>query len=363
MTIFTLFVLFGQSAAILLGRLYYNKGGKSKWTATLVQVAGFPILIPYYCISPPKNPTTNSIHRNEPSTIILALIYVSLGVFQAVNSMMSSIGLLHLPVSTFPLICASQLTFNAFFSLLLNSQKFTPFIINSLVLLTISSALLVFQTNSTNPTRNSNVMYEIGLFCTVVASAGYGLMLSLTQLSFQKVLRRETFTVILELIIYQSLFATCATLVGLFASGEWKGLNREMEDFELGKFLYVNTLIWTAIDWQIFTIGAVGLILEVSSLFSNVISVLGLAFIPVLAVIFFHGEMDGVKVISMVLAIWGFISYFYQHYLNDSECKAENRDVKEISMLPLLKEVTDEKDGIKNIYLKVPLSTEKDIQT
>ena len=32
-------------------------------------------------------------------------------------------------------------------------------------------------------------------------------------------------------------------------------------------------------------------------------------------------------------------------------------------MLPLLKEVTDEKDGIKNIYLKVPLSTEKDIQT
>ena len=50
--------------------------------------------------------------------------------------------------------------------------------------------------------------------------------------------------------------------MGLFASGEWKGLNREMEDFELGKFLYVNTLIWTAIAWQIFTIGAVGLILE-----------------------------------------------------------------------------------------------------
>ena len=88
--------------------------------------------------------------------------------------------------------------------------------------------------------------------------------------------------------------------MGLFASGEWKGLNREMEDFELGKFLYVNTLIWTAIAWQIFTIGAVGLILEVSSLFSNVISVLGLAFIPVIAVIFFHDEMDGVKVISML---------------------------------------------------------------
>ncbi|XP_030949587.1 purine permease 21-like [Quercus lobata] len=359
MTIFTLFVLSGQSAAILLGRFYYDKGGKSKWTATLVQIAGFPIIIPYYYISPPEKTTTNSIHRNEPSTLILALIYVSLGVLQAANSMMYTVGLLHLPVSTFALICASQLTFNAFFSFLINSQKFTPFIINSLVLLTISSALLVFQTNSMNPTGNSNVIYEIGLFCTVGASAGFGLMLSLTELSFHKILRRETFTVILEMIIYQSLVATCATLVGLFASGEWKGLKREMDEFELGKFIYVSTLIWTAIAWQIFNIGAVGLIHEVSSLFSNVISVLGLPVIPVLAAIFFHDKMDGVKAISMVLAIWGFISYFYEHYLDDSEAKAEKRDVKEeTSMRPLLKEVTDEQDGLKNIYQKIPLSTE-----
>ena len=68
-----------------------------------------------------------------------------------------------------------------------------------------------------------------------------------------------------------------------------------MEDFELGKFIYVGSLIWTAIAWQIFNIGAVGLIHEVSSLFSIVISVLGLPVIPVLAVIFFHDKMDGVK--------------------------------------------------------------------
>uniref|UniRef100_A0A7N2LQR0 Probable purine permease n=1 Tax=Quercus lobata TaxID=97700 RepID=A0A7N2LQR0_QUELO len=299
--------------------------GKSKWTATLLQVAGFPIIIPYYYISPPEKPTTNNIHRNEPSTLILAFICVSLGVLQAANSMMYSVGLLRLPVSTFALICASPLTFNAFFSFLINSQKFTPFIINSLVLLTVSSALLVFQTNSMNPTGNSNVNYEIGLFCTVGASAGFRLMLSVTELSFHKISRREIFTVILEMIIYQSLVATCATLVGLFASGEWKGLKREMDKFELGKFIFVSTLIWTAIAWQIFNIGAVGWIHEVSSLFSNVISVLGLPVIPVLAVIFFHDKMDGVKVISMGLAIWGFISYFYQHYLDDSESKAEKR--------------------------------------
>ena len=80
-----------------------------------------------------------------------------------------------------------------------------------------------------------------------------------------------------------------------------------MEDFELGKFIYVGSLIWTAIAWQILN---VGLIHEVSSLFSNVICVLGLPVIPVLAVIFFHDKMYGVKAISMVSAIWGFISYF-----------------------------------------------------
>ena len=128
-----------------------------------------------------------------------------------------------------------------------------------------------------------------------------------------------------------------------------------MEDFELGKFIYVGTLIWIAIAWQIFNIGAVGLIYEVSSLFSNVISVLGLPVIPVLAVIFFHDKMDGVKAISMVLAIRGFISYFYQHYLDDSESKAEKRDVKEERGYRRTR-------WAKNIYQKVPLSTQTNFQ-
>ena len=69
------------------------------------------------------------------------------------------------------------------------------------------------------------------------------------------------------------------------------------------KFIYVGSLIWTAIAWQILNISVVGLIHEVSFLFSNVISVLGLLVIPVLAIIFFRDKMDGVKAISMVSAI------------------------------------------------------------
>ncbi|KAI5327520.1 PREDICTED: probable purine permease [Prunus dulcis] len=61
-----------------------------------------------------------------------------------------------------------------------------------------------------------------------------------------------------------------------------------MDEFEIGKASYVMILVWTSIAWQVFVIGAVGLIFE-----------------------------DAWKVIAIVVALWGFVSYAYQHYLDD----------------------------------------------
>ncbi|KAK2397441.1 purine permease [Trifolium repens] len=158
------------------------------------------------------------------------------------------------------------------------------------------------------------------------ASAGYGLILSLTQLAFKKVIKRENFKAIMDMIIYQSIVATCVTLIGLFASGEWNGIKKEMEEYEIGKASYVLVLTFIAISWKIFNIGCVGLIFEISSLFSNAISVLGLPIVPILAVVFFNEKMNGIKAISLVLAVWGFISYVYQQYLDENENKIEYRN-------------------------------------
>jgi archaellum biogenesis protein FlaJ (TadC family) len=98
-----------------------------------------------------------------------------------------------------------------------------------------------------------------------------------------------------------------------------------MEGFTSGKVSYILTLVGTAVAWQIASIGVVGLIFVVSSLFSNVISTLALPVVPVFAVIFFKDEMDGVKVIAMLIVIWGFASYLYQHYLVDLQ---EKKDVE-----------------------------------
>ncbi|KAE8715334.1 putative purine permease 10 [Hibiscus syriacus] len=133
-------VLCGQTAAVVLSRLYFEKGGRSKWISMVVQVVGFPIILPYYFISQRKAISFSAAAKTKPSMLLLkGIAYVSLGLLAAGNAYLYAVAFEYLPVSTVALISASQLAFNDFFSYFLNSQKFTPLIINSLFLLTISS--------------------------------------------------------------------------------------------------------------------------------------------------------------------------------------------------------------------------------
>lgn len=321
------FLVAGQSAAVLLGRFYYDQGGNSKWLATLVQTAGFPLLfIPLYFIPSSQEASSSSRY---PSVAVLVVVYFSFGVILAGDSMLYSVGLFYLSASTYSLICASQLAFNTVFSYFINSQKFTALIFNSVVVLSLSASLIAVNEDSDTPSKVSRWKYSIGFICTLAASAIYSLFLSLMQLAFQKVLKKESFGVVVEFQIYTSLVASGVATVGLFASGEWKSLGGEMEAFGTGKLSYVMTVVWSALCWQVCSIGVVGLVYLVSSLFSNVMSTVALAVTPVAAVIFFHDKMNGVKVIAMLMAIWGFATYIYQNYLDDSKVRKLQSDVSE----------------------------------
>ncbi|KAL4602278.1 hypothetical protein ACB092_10G041500, partial [Castanea dentata] len=327
------FLVAGQTTATLLGRLYYDQGGNSKWMETFVQLAGFPILLPllfFFSPSLRSTPSTplNTSSMKSPPLYTLAFLF---GLMLTLNNLMYSYGLLYLLVSTYALLSATQLAFNALFSYFLNSQKITPFILNSLVLLTISASLLVVNTDSENMIGVPKGKYVIGFLCTLGASATYSLDLSLLQLSFQRVIKDETFSAVLDMQIYASFFATCCCSGGLVASREWKLLGKELENYGKGMVSYMMTLIWTAVTCQISSIGMLGLIFEVSSLFSNVISTLALPVVPILAVILFHDKMDGVKVMALLLATWGFLSYMHQHSLDDSKSKVNKTSTKEAS--------------------------------
>ncbi|XVE51553.1 hypothetical protein DITRI_Ditri02bG0051100 [Diplodiscus trichospermus] len=333
---YTVFSISGQAAAALLNRLYYEKGGTSKWVGSLVQVVGFPILLPYFFISQRRkvitpNISTAAVETKPSSLLSVVCVYVFLGLLMAVNAYLYSVGFQYLPVSTVALITASQLAFNAFFSYFLNSQKFTPFIINSLVLLTMSSVLLVANNSSERPPGVSNGKYVLGFICTIFAAATNGLLLASQQLAFRKVLKMQSFKVVMDLVIYGSLVASIATTIGFLASGEWKGLKREMEGYALGSTSYVMTLVWTAVACQVFIFCCAALVFELSALFSNAIAAFGLPIVPIAAMIVFHDQMSCIKGISMVLAIWGFLSYVYQQYLDDRESNDKNKKGSEVS--------------------------------
>ncbi|XP_019189324.1 PREDICTED: probable purine permease 10 [Ipomoea nil] len=322
---FTISTLAGIVASTLLGKVYYDQGGKSKWLVAALQTAGFPILVPFLVISSPKTPEQEP--RNPPSLVVLASIYIVLGVILAATGIFYSVAIEYIPASTYTLVNCSQLAFNALFSFFLNAQKFSPCIINSVVLLTFSPMLLIFGQESGESEVMGNENYILGILFTLAASAFPALLLSLTQLAFEKVIRSESLKDVIEMTIFQSLVATLVTLVGLVVTGEWTTLSREMLDYEPGVFSYVMVLVWTAISCQCYTFGAVALTFKVSSLFSNVVIRLGTPIIPFLSVIFLGEEMSGLKVMALWLALWGFASYIYQHYLDEKKANNNNNGV------------------------------------
>ncbi|KAK8580561.1 hypothetical protein V6N13_143640 [Hibiscus sabdariffa] len=325
-----------SAAASLLTRLYYEKGGTSKWVGTLVQVVGFPILLlPCYFISrrkviKPSGATT--VETPAPSLLSLVCVYAYLGLLIAGNAFLFSVGFEYLTLSTLSLISASQLAFNAFFSYFLNSQKFTPFIINSVFLLTISSVTLVANSGSGKPPAVSDGKYVLGIICTLTATATGGLSLASQQMVFRKVLKRQSVKVVLDVAIYQSLVASIVLSIGFLASGEWKGLKREMEAYAPGKSAYINTLVWTAVNWQVSIFCGVALVFELSALWANVIGAVGVPIAPVIAMIVFHDKMNGLKGISMALALWGLLSYAYQQYLDERNLNGETKQHSVVSL-------------------------------
>lgn len=322
---FTFFTLGGQAAGTLLGRVYYDQGAKSRWIATLAQTAGFPLLLPFICYPSPKNHITeqhDQLSVHQPSIFIRASAYIFLGLLQVANSMLFTVGVQYLPASTYALINGSQLAFNALTSFLLNGQKITPIILNSVVLLSFSSSAIIFQDETGDSREISRKSLLIGFTATIFGSLGYALQFSLTELAFQKVFKSSTLKVVVKMSFFIGLFVTFASLTGLFASGNWRDLEKEIGEYRTGKLSYVVNLVCTAISWQLYAVGSIGLVFKASSLFSNVIINLGTSIVPIFAMVFLKDKMSGLKVFSLLLGLWGYASYIYQHYIDDLEAKA-----------------------------------------
>ena len=103
-SLYIFLALGGQSAATLLGRLYYDSGGNSKWMATFVQTAGFPVLLPLFLYFPTthdnsSNMSNDNFSETKPKLYTLVFLYIVFGLIVTANDLMYSYGLLYLPIS------------------------------------------------------------------------------------------------------------------------------------------------------------------------------------------------------------------------------------------------------------------------
>ncbi|XP_030933457.1 purine permease 3-like [Quercus lobata] len=312
----------GNCGGPLIMRLYFIHGGKRVWFSSWLETGGWPIilfpLIITYLNRRAKQGTTTKLFFMKPPLLIASAV---IGIITGLDDYLYAYGVARLPVSTSSLIIASQLAFTAAFAFLLVKQKFTSYSINAVVLLTIGAGVLALHTSNDRPNGESNKEYFAGFFMTLGASALYGFVLPLVELTYKKAKQAITYSLVMEIQMVMSLFATLFCTIGMLINKDFQAIPREARAFELGETKYYVVIVWSAIIWQCFFMGAVGIIFCASSLLSGIVIAVLLPMTEILAVIFFREKFQAEKGVALALSLWGFVSYFYGEIKDDKKKK------------------------------------------
>ncbi|KAK7268320.1 hypothetical protein RIF29_21018 [Crotalaria pallida] len=120
------------------------------------------------------------------------------------------------------------------------------------------------------------------------------------------------------------ILSTQLAFTALFAF--FMAIPREARHYELGEATYYVVLVGSAILWQINFLGTIGVIFGASSLLSGIMIALMVPITELLYVIIYKEKFKAEKGVSLVLSVWGFVSYFYGDF----------KQAKQIEMNPTL---------------------------
>ncbi|KAH9293273.1 hypothetical protein KI387_041523 [Taxus chinensis] len=309
----------GTSAGPLLLKFYFMYG-KREWLCAFIQTAGWPILIVPIWVS-----STYNKKQGYPDTFHvtprLCLASIGIGLLTGLQDFLYAWGLRYLPISTSALLNSSQLGFNAGFAYLIVRQKFTPYSINAVILLSLGTVMLSFNTRIDKPKEVTHANYIGGFAATMCAAALYGLILPVIEFVYGRTRRQITYTLVMEMQLIMSFSASVLCAIGMTVNNDFMAIPMEAKTTRLGELCYYIILVWIAISWQLFFIGVFGVIFLKNSLLSGIIIAVFIPVNQVLAVFVYHEKFSGEKGIAMVLALWGFASYLYgeQRYSKDLE--------------------------------------------
>ena len=113
---------------------------------------------------------------------------------------------------------------------------------------------------------------------------------------------------------------------------------REARAYALGEAEYYLVVTWSAIIWQFFFLGAIGVIFCASSLLSAILIAVLLPVTEVIAVIVFQEKFQAEKGVALFLSLWGFVSYFYGEIKNKKskeEIEGQKNDSQSTEMTPI----------------------------
>ncbi|KAL0421779.1 UNVERIFIED_CONTAM: Purine permease 3 [Sesamum latifolium] len=321
-----LLLIVGNCGGPLILRLYFIKGGKRIWLSSLLQTAGFPvILIPltiaYACRR--RSASTRLVFMNR--RVFLASVII--GVIAGGANYFYSYGLAQLPVSTSSLIVATQLAFTAAFAFLLVRQRFTAYSVNAVVLLTVGAAVLGINSSGDRPAGVTGKEYALGFALTVAGAALGGFMLPLVELTYAKAKQAVTYTLVLEIQMMMCVFATAFCSVGMLINNDFQAIPREAKQYELGETKYYLVLFWTTIIQQCFFLGCIGVVFYASSLLSSIVITVSLPITMLLAVVLYHEKFHPKKGVALFLSLWGFTSYFFGE-IKQKRVKINNVDLQ-----------------------------------
>ncbi|KAJ4824131.1 hypothetical protein Tsubulata_041823, partial [Turnera subulata] len=215
----------GNCGGPMIMRLYFIHGGNRVWLSSWLETAGWPfifipLIITYFHRRTTKGTAaTTKLFFMRPFLFAAAAV---VGILTGLDDYLYAYGVARLPVSTSALIIATQLAFTAAFAFLLVKQKFTPFSINAVVLLTVGAGILAIDTNSDRPNKESNREYIMGFVMTLAAAALYGFILPLVEFSYKKGKQEISYTVVMEFQLVMCFFATLFCTVGMLINNDFK---------------------------------------------------------------------------------------------------------------------------------------------
>ncbi|KAF6166803.1 hypothetical protein GIB67_005679 [Kingdonia uniflora] len=248
-----------------------------------------------------------------------------IGILLGVDNYLYSAAAAKLPVSTSSLLLSTQLAFTAGFSFLMVKQKFTSYSINAVVLLIVAALILGLHSSGDRPNGVSNKEYYIGFIMMLAAALLYGIFLPANELLYKKAKQVITYSLVIQMQVVISIFASAFCTVGMLVNKDFQVIPKEAKEYEIGEAKYYMVLVLSAISWQFYLLGAIGVIFSASSLFSGIMVSVLLPVTEIFGVIFYNEDFTSEKGVALALSIWGFVSYFYGEFKQSKNLNKQTR--------------------------------------